>query len=84
MLCGLSSHFFEPLEATAIGVGIQQARILANYINSSSQKSKDVYNTIIQDLFTQVFAFVRLHYVNCKTDTPFINKMLIIQEYLQK
>ena len=71
VLCGLSSHFFEPLEATAIGVGIQQARILANYINSSSQKSKDVYNTIIQDLFTQVFAFVRLHYVNCKTDTPF-------------
>lgn len=82
VLIGLSSHFYEPLEATAIGVGISQARILANYINSSSI-SKNTYNTIIQDLFEQVFAFVRLHYVNCHADTPFwqdVSKSIIPSE----
>ena len=87
VLIGLSSHFYEPLEATAIGVGISQARILANYINSSFA-SKETYNVIIQDLFEQVFAFVRLHYVNCKVDTPFwqeVNNTLLpveVKKYL--
>lgn len=70
VLIGLSSHFYEPLEATAIGVGIQQAKLLSTYINSGP-KSKETYNTIIQDLFEQVFAFVRLHYVNCTADSKF-------------
>ena len=70
VLVGLSSHFYEPLEATAIGVGIQQAKLLSTYINSGP-KSKETYNTIVQDLFEQVFAFVRLHYVNCITDSKF-------------
>jgi len=70
VLIGLSSHFYEPLEATAIGVGIQQAKLLSTYINSGT-KSKETYNTIVQDLFEQVFAFVRLHYVNCIADTDF-------------
>jgi len=69
VLIGLSSHFFEPLEATAIGVGIQQARLLAKYINAEDMH--DAYNDVIQDIMMQVFAFVRLHYVNCEQTTEF-------------
>lgn len=68
---GLSSHFFEPLEATAIGMGITQARLLSEYLMSQTDVAKESYNRRIQDLFEQIFVFVRLHYVNCKQDTPF-------------
>lgn len=71
VLIGLSSHFFEPLEATAIGVGLQQAKLLVKYVNSTTEESQKGYNDKIQQMFTQMFSFIRLHYVNCEEDTPF-------------
>ena len=66
---GLSSHFFEPLEATAIGIGIMQAKLLSEYMQATTQK--DSYNRKIRDVMEQVYSFIRLHYANCNADTPF-------------
>lgn len=68
---GLSSHFFEPLEATAIGVNILQARLLTEFVGSTSDISRRAYNDKIQTMFKQAFMFIRLHYVNCDDDTEF-------------
>lgn len=69
VLIGLSSHFFEPLEATAIGVGIQQARLLSEYVYGTG--ASESYNETVQLMFQQVFDFVRLHYVNCEITSDF-------------
>tara|TARA_B100000424_G_scaffold270704_1_gene270828 strand:- start:8705 stop:10198 length:1494 start_codon:yes stop_codon:yes gene_type:complete len=66
---GLSSHFFEPLEATAIGIGLLQAKLLSDYLQADKQK--DSYNSKIRDLMKNVYNFIRLHYCNCNADTPF-------------
>lgn len=71
VLIGLSSHFFEPLEATAIGVGLQQAKLLVKYVNSTTEEAQQGYNDKIQQMFNHMFMFIRLHYVNCEQDTPF-------------
>ncbi len=71
VLIGLSSHFFEPLEATAIGVGLQQAKLLVKYINSTTPEAQQGYNAKIQQMFEQMFMFIRLHYVNCEVTSPF-------------
>lgn len=72
-LIGLSSHFFEPLEATAMGVGIQQARLLCKYITSDTYEDflVDDYNREVQKMFKQMWTFLRLHYVNPVPDSPF-------------
>jgi len=73
VLIGLSSHFFEPLEATAIGVGLEQAKALAIHLPSRgfSNNVTDGYNREIQNIMRNMFEFIRLHYVNCREDTPF-------------
>ena len=70
-LIGLSSHFFEPLEATAIGVGLQQAKLLVKYVNSTTPEAQEGYNNKVQQMFEQMFMFIRLHYVNCEVTSPF-------------
>ena len=71
VLIGLSSHFFEPLEATAIGVGLQQAKLLVKHVNSTTEEAQQSYNDIVQELFEQMFMFIRLHYVNCEVTSQF-------------
>lgn len=73
VLIGLSSHFFEPLEATAIGVGLEQAKALALHLPTRgfTDNVTDGYNKEIQNIMRNMFEFIRLHYVNCREDTPF-------------
>lgn len=73
VLCGLSSHFFEPLEATAMGIGIQQANLLCKYLAADEYDEllTDAYNEQIQNLFTQMWTFIRLHYHNVPVTSPF-------------
>jgi 2-polyprenyl-6-methoxyphenol hydroxylase-like FAD-dependent oxidoreductase len=68
---GLSSHFFEPIEATAIGVGIQQAMLLSKYIGFDGEEVKDTYNDQITEMINQVATYIELHYKNVPDDTPF-------------
>lgn len=68
---GLTSHFFEPIEATAIGISIMQAKLLAEYVDSANPITTQSYNDKIQNMFSQAFKFIRLHYVNNNKDTPF-------------
>lgn len=73
ILCGLSSHFFEPLEATAMGVGIQQARLLCKHITGDrfDDSMAEGYNREVQKMFRQMWTFLRLHYINAVPDSPF-------------
>ena len=86
VLIGLSSHFFEPLEATAIGVGLQQAKLLVKHVNSTTEEAQQSYNDIVQELFEQMFMFIRLHYVNCEVTSQFWQdvKNSVLPENLQK
>jgi tryptophan 7-halogenase len=73
ILCGLSSHFFEPLEATSMGVGINQARLAIQYIASDDYDDSMIesYNREVQRMFKQMWTFLRLHYHNAVPDSPF-------------
>jgi tryptophan halogenase len=68
---GLSSHFFEPIEATAIGIGIMQSKLLVDYLGSCDPIATKSYNDKIQNMFSQAFKFIRLHYVNNNEDSEF-------------
>lgn len=68
---GLSSHFFEPIEATAIGVGIQQAYLLAKYIGVEGDEVMTTYNSQVTEMLEQVATYIELHYKNVPADTPF-------------
>jgi len=72
-LIGLASHFFEPLEATSMGVGIQQARILTKVLSSDCYDDYllEPLNKEVQKMFNQMFMFLRLHYHNAVPDSPF-------------
>ena len=86
VLIGLSSHFFEPLEATAIGVGLQQAKLLVKYANSTTPEAQKGYNDKIQWMFEHMFMFIRLHYVNCEVTSPFWQDVenSVLPENIQK
>ena len=70
VLCGLASHFFEPLEATSMGVSVQQARLLGKYIEDEGDEHQ-AYNELVQRMFKQMWTFIRLHYHNAEPDSPF-------------
>lgn len=70
VLCGLASHFFEPLEATSMGVSVQQARLLVKFISDESEEH-EAYNELVQRMFEQMWTFIRLHYHNAVPDSPF-------------
>ena len=73
ILCGLSSHFFEPLEATSMGVAINQARLAVQYITTDNYEDNMIesYNREVGRMFTQMWTFLRLHYHNAVQDSPF-------------
>jgi tryptophan halogenase len=60
---GISSSFVEPLEATSIGVTIQQIFLLMNKILNYNQKVTDSYNKSFEQILENVRDFIVLHYL---------------------
>jgi len=66
---GLSSSFFEPLEATSIMLTILQLQMLISYgLNLENRKK---YNDNFRNLNRQILSFIRFHYICDRNDTPF-------------
>jgi len=71
---GLSASFIEPLEATSIGAGLQQAFALSGFIkcwSDSTPEISDTYNEFFRDVFQNIVDFVQLHYVTKREDSDF-------------
>ena len=68
---GLSSSFFEPLEATAIATSIQQSFILMHNLHSYNKNTIDKYNNEMNNIHQNVCDFVFLSYMNKRNDTDF-------------
>ena len=69
---GLSANFLEPLEATSIGTSIQSAFILMNRLTKNvSERDKEEYNKLIEELVTNTKDFVALHYINDNRSSDF-------------
>ena len=64
---GLSSGFFEPIEATSIMMTIIQIQNLL----LNDFKNRDKYNIQIKNLYESTFSFIRYHYVCDRSDTEF-------------
>ena len=74
MAIGLASAFIEPLESTAIWIGIQSMRsFLANVkgLTHRSQAHIDQHNNKVNAMADEVLNFVHLHYLTERSDTPF-------------
>ena len=65
---GLSQSFVEPLEATAIGSVIQQMYAFVHYLPSNSINE---CNTVVNNIFDNIFDYVQAHYLVKREDTPF-------------
>jgi tryptophan halogenase len=71
---GLSTGFVEPLEATSIGVALINLSNALSDLNALRKRSEtdiDAYNKITGTLNDQVAAFLYLHYMTSREDTPF-------------
>ena len=81
---GLSSGFFEPIEATSIMITIQQIEEMI--MNKFDNKYKESYNKLITNVYDSTFQFIRYHYVCDRDDTPFwkMYKELPLTEKLVK
>ena len=66
---GLSSNFIEPLEASNIGIAVNQAFILMHYLDSNNQFDRDQYNVKCNHIFDNAHDFVLLHYLVNKKDS---------------
>jgi len=75
---GLSSNFVEPLEATSIGISIQQSFMLSSHLQGYSLESINQYNKIFNQIMTNTRDFLFLHYMNKKVrkiSSEFWNKI---------
>ena len=68
---GLSANFIEPLEASSIGMSIQQSFMLANRIHNYNQANINEYNREVENMMINVRDFVFLHYMCKRNDTDF-------------
>jgi len=69
---GLSYSFIEPLEATTIAIGIQQAKLLCSYIhnfNKETHYSIIEYNRIMNEVMENALSIICLHYTCDRSDT---------------
>ena len=82
---GLSSNFIEPLEASNIGIAINQAFLLMHYLESDNQFDRDQYNVKCNNIFDNARDFVLLHYLVNKKDSKFWRELKpVIPSHLKK
>lgn len=73
---GLSSGFFEPLEATSLSILSQMLETITdkNFIDifyNRSKSKEDDFNNIFCSINEEVHSFIYLHYITNKTNTVF-------------
>jgi tryptophan halogenase len=73
---GLSSHFLEPLEATAIHISIVSiSNLLFHFLKTKecilSELNRNKYNTMINSMIDDYKDFIQMHYLTGRDDTPF-------------
>jgi len=67
---GLSSSFIEPLEASAIGSGIQQSFLLTHLIVNYNDHQIKFFNSINKKINENIRDFIVLHYLHKKYKNP--------------
>jgi hypothetical protein len=73
---GLSGCFFEPLEATSIGLTIQQSFLLMHKIANYDEKVIKEYNESFNSITENIRDFIVLHYLTKRNDTDFWKNIL--------
>ena len=68
MAIGLSAGFFEPIEATSLGITIQQMFCFLHHISSNDS---DSFNKYVNTIYDNAFNFILLHYYNVRKDSEF-------------
>jgi flavin-dependent dehydrogenase len=76
---GLSGSFFEPLEASSIGLTIQQASLLRHKIANYDENVIKEYNNSFKKMVENVRDFVVLHYLTKRNDTEFWKNILNLE-----
>jgi hypothetical protein len=73
---GLSGCFFEPLEATSIGLTIQQSFLLMHKIQNYDEIVIKDYNNSFESITENIRDFIVLHYLTKRNDTEFWKNIL--------
>lgn len=70
---GLSSGFFEPLEATSIHTLVAQMSMLTRLhnLNDNMSHSRKMYNTFMEDLYVNTAQYLRFFYHTKRQDSEF-------------
>jgi tryptophan halogenase len=76
---GLSGSFFEPLEATSIGLSIQQSFLLMDKIQNYDDKVIESYNNSFNSIIENIRDFIVLHYLTKRNDTDFWKNILNLE-----
>jgi hypothetical protein len=76
---GLSGSFFEPLEATSIGLSIQQSFLLMDKIQNYDDKVIESYNNSFNSIVENIRDFIVLHYLTKRNDTDFWKNVLNLE-----
>ena len=74
MAIGLASAFIEPLESTAIWIGVQTMKSFLSNIKGLTHRSQahiDQHNARVNVMADEVLNFVHLHYLTQRSDTEF-------------
>lgn len=67
IVVGMSSHFFEPIEATSIMICLMQMKKLVE-LNFTNRKG---FNDYVNNVYKSTLSFIRYHYVCDRDDTEF-------------
>ena len=73
---GLSGSFFEPIEASSIGLSIQQSFLLMHRIQNYDDKIIKSYNNSFSAIINNIRDFIVLHYLTKRNDTDFWKNIL--------
>ena len=76
---GLSGCFFEPLEATSIGLTIQQSFLLMHRIQNYDEIVIKEYNKSFNTITENIRDFIVLHYLTKRNDTEFWKNILKLE-----
>jgi len=76
---GLSACFFEPLEATSIGLTIQQSFLLMHRIANYDETVIKEYNNSFNSIVENIRDFIVLHYLTKRNDTDFWKNILEVE-----